>query len=142
MSSKAVEPLVSIVPSIMGEDDKAKLRDQFDRQIAEATSLDELFAKSETLGLEDVEGVPITVEAVRFVKGREEFQGEGSLGAFVVVEFTRSGGKGTEVLTTGARTPLMILYKIAELGGFPIKLRFLRSRTGNDREAWNVERVA
>lgn len=136
MSSKAVEPSVSIVPSIMSEDDKARLRDQFDRRIAEADSVDALFDKPKTLGLEDIEGEPVVVNAVRFNQARPEYaKGEGSLGAFVVMEL----GDG-RVVTTGARTPLMILYRVAELGGFPLTLRFYRNRTGNDRDAWDVER--
>lgn len=138
MSSKAVEPSVHIVPSIMSEDDKTKLRDSFDRRIAEATSVDELFDAPKTLGLDDIEGEPVTINAVRFNQARAEYaKGEGSLGAFVVMEL----GDG-RVVTTGARTPLMMLYRIAELGGLPITLRFFKSRTGNERDAWNVERVS
>lgn len=136
MSSKAVEPVVSIVPSIMSEDEKNALRDQFDRQIANATSVDELFERPKPLGLEDIEGEPVSVNAVRFVDGRDEYKAGEGLGVFMVMEL----GDG-RVVTTGARTPLMILYKIAELGGFPIRLRFTQSRTANNRTAWNVERA-
>lgn len=136
MSSKAVEPSLSIVPSVMSDDDKAKLRESFDRRIADAKTLDELFDSPKTLGLEDIEGEPVSINAVRFNQARPEYaKGEGSLGAFMVMEL----GDG-RVVTTGARTPLMMLYRIAELGGFPITLRFFRTRTGNDRDAWNVER--
>jgi hypothetical protein len=120
----------------MTEDDKRKLRDQFDSHIAEATSVDALFDKPKPLGLEDIAGMTVTVNAVRFHKGREEFnQAEDSLGAFMVMELADG-----RIVTAGARTPMMVLYRIAELGGFPITLRFIPNRTGNDRTAWDVER--
>ena len=140
MSGKAVEPVVRIVPTIMSDAEKASLRDQFDRQIANATTLDELFDKPKPLGLEDIAGTPVDVLAVRFVEGREEYnKNPGALGVFMVMEFDQ--GKGPQVLTTGAATPVKILYKIAELGGLPIRLRFYTNRTGSGQDAWDVERV-
>lgn len=143
MASEAVEPVdsgvVSIVPTEMTDADRIALRNQFDSRIANATNLDELFEKPGTLGLEDIEGKAVTVNAVRFLKSRDEFtRNPDALGAFCVMEL--SDGR---IVTHGARTPTMILYKIAELGGFPIKLRFYRIEKATDAgyRPWEVERA-
>lgn len=141
--SKAVEPVesgaVSVVPTEMTEADRVALRNQFDSQIANAQTLDELFEKPKPLGLEDIEGEAVTVNAVRFLKSRDEFtRNLNALGAFCVMELADG-----RVVTHGARTPTMVLYKIAELGGFPIKLRFHRieGTTNDGYRPWEVERA-
>lgn len=142
MSGKAVEPVSRIVPDVMSDEDRASMRDQFERQIAEATTVDALFEKPKPLSLDDIEGVPVYVTAARFMKGRDEYnKNPDSLGAYMAVEFSRTEDGDTEVLTTGARTPVMMLYRVAELGGFPLRVRFIKNRTGNDRDAWDVERA-
>lgn len=134
--SKAVEPIMGIVPMEFSDSDRQAIRESFDRKIAEASTLDELFDKPKPLGLEDIEGESVTVNAVRFLKGAEQYKD--GLGVFCVMEL--SDGR---VVTHGAETPLKILYKVTELGGFPIDLRFFRvaKQTAAGYRPWEVERA-
>jgi len=126
---------VAIIPSAMTDEDKAALAAQMEAKIATATTVDEVFAESSTLGLEDIAGVPVTVNSVRFIQSAEQYaKAESSTGYFVVM-VTDHG-----IVTTGARTVVQKLYKTAELGGFPLTLRFWQNdkETSRGYRPWNV----
>lgn len=135
MASTDVERISTLAPTVLSEEDKQAIAASFDRRIAEATTVDEVFDSPTTLGLEDVENKPVTVSSIRFHESGEQYRDNGGLGVFAVMD-TDLG-----ILTTGSRTPCMKLAKVAELGGLPITVRFFIGARTKNGTVWDVERA-
>ncbi|MCA1569742.1 MAG: hypothetical protein LC798_05355 [Chloroflexi bacterium] len=71
---------------------------------------------------EDVVGVPLLLAGVKWL---ESTYAEGPR-VFAVVEAARSDGERLTI-TTGASTILAQLYRINQLGGFPLGARFTKA---------------
>lgn len=85
--------------------------------LAEANSLDDIFAANvaSTLpGVESVDGLPITIVEFGLLKSREEFAKSGT-GLYVHVDYVSDLGEPGE-FTTGATNVVSTLFRIQQLG--------------------------
>lgn len=86
-------------------------------RIASATTLDEIFAANAASSLpstELVDGKPITLLEVSFLKPREEFR-KGGVGSYAYVKAVDDMGEAVE-FTTGAPNVVVSLFKIQKVG--------------------------
>lgn len=131
-----VTETVKFAPSVL---DGATVNDSIHRKIAEANSVDELFAGAgATLSLEDIQGEFVTITECRFHESAEQFK-DGGWGIFAVL--TLDDGR---VVTTGSKTVVLKLYKLADLVGYPLNFAvvFTGTQTRNGFIAWDMDREA
>jgi hypothetical protein len=134
---KEVAEVVRIQPTVLTAEEKSALSTQFDKRIAQAKSIDEVFNAPSTLSLEDVEGEEVEVEGYRFLPSSDQYaNSEGSPGYFVVMDTDRG------IITAGARSVVLKLAKAAELGAtLPLVVVFHSSMSGNNRRVWDVSLI-
>jgi hypothetical protein len=134
---KEVAEVVHIQPTVLTAEEKSGLSAQFDKRIAQATSIEEVFNAPSTLSLADVEGEEVEVTGWRFLPSSERYaNSEGGVGYFVVMETDRG------IITAGARSVVLKLAKAAELGAtLPLVLTFHSSMSGNNRRVWDVSLI-
>jgi hypothetical protein len=134
---KDIVELPRITPTVLTAEEKSNLSHQFDKRIAEAKSIDEVFNAPSTLSLSDVEDEEVEVTGWRFLPSSERYaNSEGGTGYFVVMETDKG------VITAGARSVVLKLAKAAELGAtLPLVLTFHSSVSGNNRRVWDVSLI-
>lgn len=127
------------------KDDPSEIGRRIDAGIMNAPTMEQLFNGNATKGIADVLNEVLTVTDIAINEGRDEFNTEpNSLGVYFVIQTEESG-----VVTGGARTCVLKLYRAAELIGsgqasYPISIRFFQKdkATSNNRYPFDVELVS
>jgi hypothetical protein len=132
--STDVEKTVKFTPTVL---DGAAVNDGINKRIAEAETVDDLFAGSgETLSLQDIEGEYVTIESAAFHESSDQYK-DGGWGIFAVLNLDDG-----RVITTGSKTVVLKLYKLQELTGYPLPFAvvFKGTQTRNGFTAWDMDK--
>jgi len=121
------------------EDSEVAARAMMER-ILSATSAAEVLAKPETLSMEDVNGVPLTIHNVAW--RQSSFSDSEGPKVYAVIHATRGDDGSEAVITAGGRMVMAALYKLHfELDAFPaLKVKLVaQNPTAGGRIPFNVE---
>ena len=131
--SSDLETTVKFTPSVI---DGMAANDSILRGIAEAETVDDLFASTGTLKLTDIEGELVSITNCAFHEANDQFK-DGGWGIFAVM--TLADGR---VITTGGKTVVLKLYKLAELTGYPLPFNvvFKSNQTKSGYTVWDMDK--
>lgn len=97
-------------------------------RILNASTVEEVIARSDTVEFADLKTQVITVYGFRMMPSTIDT----GVGAYAVVDFVRAGSEAHEITTTSALGVLAQLARIYHLGGFPFKCSVLEIDTGKN----------
>lgn len=119
--------------------DGGAINDRMMRGIAEADTVDDILNANQTAvgKLDSIEGETVKVNAVSFHESADEYS-EGGWGFFAVMELADG-----RVISTGAKTVVLKLYKLNKVNGFPLDtpVVFTAARTRSGWKAWDMTRA-
>ena len=117
-----VEQFIAGATSQVLDDPEAVAR-AIAQDILTAPTIDEVFARRELTHARDVLGEPLTVLGVRWMQGDYDTAGPGF---YAVMEAANHDGEKVQV-SCGARNVMAQLWRLNELGAFPIQVAIVES---------------
>lgn len=109
------------------------------QNIADADTVDDILDANvtQTLKLDAIEGETVKINAVSFHESADEYT-EGGWGFFAVMQL-----EDGRVVTTGARTVVLKLYKLDKKNAFPldVPITFTAARTRAGFRAWDMTKA-
>lgn len=110
-----------------GDDENAAVED-IALQILYAESVEEVLSRRDSVEMEQLVGVPITVHSFKLNPSKLK----DGIGAFAVIDFTYQGNAKHQVTSTSALGVLAQLARIWQLDGFPFDCAPMEIDTGNN----------
>lgn len=95
------------------------------RRILTATSAEAVLAPQTTVPADDLIGVPLRIENVKWLAST--FTEGPAIYAIVSAVDLRPGQEGALTVTSGAQTALAQLFRLRQLDSFPINARFVKA---------------